>query len=106
MYIHRSFHPPGCVRRQESVVTRRRDHPVVGPCDGKMLPFPPRLLANSYPEINSLKTIPLLLDGETCMTEFAVIYQYLVALSSPLSLNLKPVESDFSAYLNYWHFGD
>ncbi|HQT71537.1 MAG TPA: hypothetical protein PLE48_14080 [Thiobacillus sp.] len=71
-----------------------------------MLPFPPRLLANSYPEINSLKTIPLLLDGETCMTEFAVIYQYLVALSSPLSLNLKPVESDFSAYLNYWHFGD
>ncbi len=76
------------------------------PDELKILPFPPRLLANSYLEINSLNTIPLLLDGETCMTESAVICQYLVALSSPSSFNVKPVESDFSAYLNYRHFGD
>lgn len=44
--------------------------------------------------------IPLLLDDETRMTESAVIYRYLVALSAPSSLNVEPVESDFSAVLH------
>ena len=34
-----------------------------------MLPFPPRALQRSYLDINPLGTVPLLLDGDTRMTE-------------------------------------
>ena len=39
--------------------------------DLKMLPFPPRVFAKEYLGINPLGTIPLLLDGDTRMTESA-----------------------------------
>lgn len=76
------------------------------PYELKMLPFPPRALANHYLDLNPLGTVPLLLDGETRMTESAAICQYLVALSAPSSLNVEPGESDFGTYLNYLHFGE
>lgn len=76
------------------------------PYELKMLPFPPRVLADHYLDLNPLGTVPLLLDGETRMTESAAICQYLVALSAPSSLNVEPGESDFGAYLNYLHFGE
>ena len=41
----------------------------------RMLPFPPRVLARSYLEINPLGTIPLMIDGATRMTESAAICQ-------------------------------
>src|SRR6202035_2092353 len=44
----------------------------------KMLPFPPRVFAKEYLGLNPLGTIPLLLDGDTRMTESAAIAQYLV----------------------------
>jgi glutathione S-transferase len=47
------------------------------PYDLKMLPFPPRFLAREYLAENPLGTIPLLVDGETRMTESAAIVQYL-----------------------------
>ena len=37
--------------------------------DLKMLPFPPRVLAKEYLALNPLGTIPLMIDGETKMTE-------------------------------------
>src|SRR5580658_1101978 len=43
----------------------------------EMLPFPPRFLKREYLAINPLGTIPLLIDGETRMTESAAICQYL-----------------------------
>lgn len=76
------------------------------PYELKMLPFPPRVLARSYLDLNPLGTIPLLLDGATRMTESAAICQYLCALSAPTALNVAPGEEGFAAYLNFLHFGE
>jgi glutathione S-transferase len=71
-----------------------------------MLPFPPRVLARSYLDVNPLGTIPLIVDGTTRMTESAAICQYLCARSAPTPLQLEPGENEFGAYLNYVHFGE
>ena len=71
-----------------------------------MLPFPPRVLQRSYLEINPLGTIPLMVHGQTRMTESAAICQYLCSLAAPTSLEVSPAEPDFGAYLNHLHFGE
>jgi len=71
-----------------------------------MLPFPPRAHDRSYLEINPLGTIPLMLDGETRMTESAAICEYLCARYGPTPLQVTAQEADFGAYLNYLHFGE
>ena len=45
--------------------------------DLKMLPFPPRVFAKEYLAINPLGTIPLMIDGDTKMTESTGICHYL-----------------------------
>jgi glutathione S-transferase len=72
----------------------------------KMLPFPPRVLAPDYLQRNPLGTIPLLLDGETRMTESAAICQYLVTRYGPTALAVAPQEPAYGAYLNWLHFGE
>jgi glutathione S-transferase len=76
------------------------------PYELKMLPFPPRVLAKDYMALNPLGTIPLLLDGETRMTESAAIAQYLVTRYGPTPLAVTPDETDFGAFLNWLHFGE
>ncbi len=76
------------------------------PYDLKMLPFPPRVFAKEYLGINPLGTVPLLLDGETRMTESAAIVQYLVTRYGPTPLAVGVDEPDFGAYLNWLHFGE
>jgi glutathione S-transferase len=74
--------------------------------DLKMLPFPPRVLAKDYLALNPLGTIPLLLDGDTRMTESAAIAQYLVTRYGPTPLAVEMDEPDFGAFLNWLHFGE
>lgn len=76
------------------------------PCQLKMLPFPPRVLRPEYLDINPLGTIPLLLDGESRLTESAAICQYLAVKHSPRALNVEPDEPGFADYLNFLHFGE
>ncbi len=76
------------------------------PYDLKMLPFPPRVFAREYLGINPLGTIPLLLDGETRMTELAAIAQYLVTRYGPTPLAVNVDEPGYGAFLNYLHFGE
>lgn len=71
-----------------------------------MLPFPPRQRAREFLELNPLGTIPLLVHGETRMTESAAICQYLCALKAPTPMQLEPHEADFGSYLNMLHFGE
>ena len=71
-----------------------------------MLPFPPRFLAPDYMVANPLGTIPLLLDGETRMTESAAICQYLATRYGPTSLAVTPDEPGYGAFLNALHFGE
>jgi len=76
------------------------------PCELRMLPFPPRVHARTYLQENPLGTIPLLVDGDTRMTESAAICQYLCARHAPTSLQVETGEADFGAWLNYLHFGE
>ena len=71
-----------------------------------MLPFPPRFLAPDYMAENPLGTIPLLLDGETRMTESAAICQYLATRYGSSSLAVSPDEPGYGAFLNALHFGE
>jgi glutathione S-transferase len=72
----------------------------------RMLPFPPRALHKSYLADNPLGTVPLLVEGETRMSESAAICQYLAARHSPGALDVACHEPDFGAYLNFLHFGE
>jgi glutathione S-transferase len=74
--------------------------------DLKMLPFPPRVFAREYLAVNPLGTIPLLIDGDTRMTESAAILQYLVTRYGPTPLSVGVDEADYGAYLNWLHFGE
>jgi glutathione S-transferase len=76
------------------------------PYELKMLPFPPRVHAKHYLGINPLGTIPLLLDGDTRMTESAAIAQYLVTKYGPTPLAVGNDEADYGAFLNWLHFGE
>ena len=72
----------------------------------EMLPFPPRFLKREYLAINPLGTIPLLIDGETRMTESAAICQYLGDRYSAPPLTVGRDEPAYGAYLNALHFGE
>lgn len=79
------------------------------PYELKMLPFPPRVLARGFKDVNPLGTIPALTDDENgalFMTESAAICQYLAARYSPGALDVAPHEADFGRYLNFVHFGE
>jgi glutathione S-transferase len=71
-----------------------------------MLPFPPRQHARDFLDVNPLGTIPLLVHDETRMTESAAICQYLCALVPGTSLELRPGDAGYGAYLNMLHFGE
>lgn len=71
-----------------------------------LLPFPPRVRAKEYLEVNPLGTIPALRDGATFMTESAAITQYLATRYAPNDLNVEPTDPAFGAWLNWLHFGE
>jgi glutathione S-transferase len=72
----------------------------------KMLPFPPRALARAFLQENALGTVPLLVEGDTRMTESAAMCQYLAARHSPGALDVAATETAFGAYLNWLHMSD
>jgi glutathione S-transferase len=72
----------------------------------KMLPFPPRVLAKEYMAINPLGTIPLMIDGETRMTESSGICHYLGTTYGPTPLMVAPDEAALGPFLNWMYFSD
>jgi glutathione S-transferase len=72
----------------------------------KMLPFPPRALARPFLQENPLGTVPLLVEGETRMTESAGICEYLAARHSHGNLNVAVDDPSYGAYLNWLHMSD
>lgn len=76
------------------------------PYDLKMLPFPPRVLAKEYLALNPLGTIPLLIDGDTRMTESSGICHYLGTRYGPTPLLVGADEPAFGAFLNWMYFSD
>lgn len=76
------------------------------PYELHLLPFPPRVRAPEYLEVNPLGTIPALIDGETFMTESAAIVQYLVTRYGPSDLAVAQDDPHYGAWLNWLHFGE
>lgn len=75
------------------------------PYELKLLPFPPRMLAPDYLQINPLGTIPFFVDGETKMTESSAILQYLaVKHGGPLLVG--PDDPAYGAWLNWLYLGE
>ena len=72
----------------------------------RMLPFPPRALARHFLADNPLGTVPLLVDGDTRMTESAAMCQYLAARHSPAQLDVPVTDPAHGAYLNWLHMGE
>jgi len=74
--------------------------------DLKILPFPPRYLAPEFMALNPLGTVPLLVDGETRMTESCAIAHYLATRGGYTDLAIAPGERDYGAYLDYTYHAD
>lgn len=75
------------------------------PYELKLLPFPPRVLAPEYLEVNPLGTIPFFVDGETQMTESSAIVQYL-AVRHGGPLNVPSDDPAYGAWLNWLYLGE
>lgn len=65
------------------------------------MPFPPRFRVPEYLDANPLGTIPLMVDGETRMTESSAIPHYLATRYGPTPLALAPEEPDYGLYLDW-----
>lgn len=76
------------------------------PYELHLLPFPPRVRAPEYLEINPLGTIPAMRDGTTFMTESAAIVQYLATRHGPSELAVRADDPAYGAWLNWLHFGE
>lgn len=76
------------------------------PYELHLLPFPPRVFAKAYMQINPLGTIPLLLDGDVRMTESSAIAHYLASRHPEKRLALAPDEPGYADYLNLLLYGE
>jgi glutathione S-transferase len=74
--------------------------------DLKMLPFPPRVFLKEYLSLNPLGTVPLMIDGETRMTESSAICHYLGTRFGPTPLIVGADEPAYGAFLNWMYFSD
>lgn len=74
--------------------------------DLRVLPFPPRVRAPEYLEVNPLGTVPLLIDGDARMTESCAIAHYLAVKGGAGALIVEPGEPDYAGYLDYTYHAD
>lgn len=74
--------------------------------DLRILPFPPRYLAPDYMAINPLGTVPMLVDGDSRMTESCAIAHYLASRDGPTELVISPGEPDYAEYCDFTYHAD
>lgn len=74
--------------------------------DLKILPFPPRYLAPEYMAINPLGTVPMLVDGETKLTESCAIAHYFATRGGYTDLAIAPGERDYGEYCDFTYHAD
>ena len=72
----------------------------------RLLPFPPRRTAPGFLDENPLGTVPLLVDGDTRLTESAAIAQYLCTRYGPSPLAVAVDDPAYGAWLNWLYHGE
>jgi glutathione S-transferase len=72
----------------------------------RMLPFPPRVHARDYLDVNPLGTVPALVHDGHVLTESSAIVHYLATRWGPTALAIAPGERDYGAYLDFLHYAD
>lgn len=70
------------------------------------LPFPPRVFAKQYKEVNPLGTVPAFVDGGVTLTESSGICHYLAEKYGPTPLVVSKDEADYGRYLNWMYRSD
>jgi glutathione S-transferase len=70
------------------------------------LPFPPRMFAKHYKEVNPLGTVPAFIDGNVFMTESSGVCHYLAERYGPTPLAVGKDEKEYGAYLNWMYRSD
>ena len=70
------------------------------------LPFPPRVFAREYLDINPLGTIPYYVEGDARMTESSMFCHWLAARHESPKLWVPPDEPGHGAYLNFVSYGE
>jgi glutathione S-transferase len=76
------------------------------PIDLRILPFPPRYLAPEYLAMNPLGTVPMLVDGDSRMTESCAIAHYLASRDGLTDLVISPGEPDYAEYCDFTYHAD
>jgi len=76
------------------------------PYELEVLPFPPRVLKKDFLAINSLGTIPYLIDGDIRMTESSGICHYLVERYGKHQFGLRPEHPEYGSYINWLFHSD
>lgn len=74
--------------------------------DLKLLPFPPRFKATEYLQVNPLGTVPMLIEGDTEMTESCAIAHYLATKGNVEDLVVASGEEDYPGYLDFTYHAD
>ncbi|MEJ6023255.1 glutathione S-transferase family protein [Ramlibacter sp. PS4R-6] len=69
-----------------------------------MLPFPPRVFARDYLQVNPLGTIPFYVEGDVRMTESSMICHWLATQHG--KLHVPAGEAGHSEYLNFVSYGE
>lgn len=71
--------------------------------DLRMLPFPPRVFAKAFKDVNPLGTIPAWEENGYLLTESAAICQ---RIAGGTALELKPNDPEYFPFLNWLHRSD
>lgn len=62
--------------------------------------------SEEFVAINPLKTVPVLVDGDTTMIESVAMMLYIMNRYGPTDLDVKPNERGYGDYLQYLMFGE
>ncbi|KPU62010.1 hypothetical protein AN403_5967 [Pseudomonas fluorescens] len=71
-----------------------------------VLPFPPRVHARHFLDVNPVGTVPAIIIDGVLMTESSGICEYLANKYGPTQLAVLPNEPDYPHYLNWLHYGE
>lgn len=74
--------------------------------DLKVLPYPPRLKAPEFLQINAVGTVPYIVDGNVTMNESTAILQYVAVRYGDGKLAVSPSDPAYAAWLNWIAFGE